>query len=144
MRSRDARACVLAFLHFCILAFACAACGSSAAPPDVHETVVWDRLGAWSGHANMQTESFLGQVGALRLRWETHAPATPGGGSFHLTVHSAVSGRTMADAVTTTGAGSGTAFVSDDPHMFYLVIEAKDLQWSVIVEEPVTRRTAAR
>ncbi len=92
----------------------------------------------------MQTESFLGEIGALRLRWETRNPATPGGGTFHLTVHSAVSGRTMADAVQATGAGSGTAFVSDDPHMFYLVIDAKDLEWSVVVEEPVSRRTAAR
>jgi hypothetical protein len=118
-----------------------AACGASSSPP--HETIIWDRLGAWTGRGNMQTESFLGEVGALRLRWETRNPSAPGAGTFHLTVHSAVSGRTMADAVRTTGAGSGTAFVSDDPHMFYLVIEAKDLEWSVVVEEPVARRTAA-
>ena len=50
----------------------------------------------------------------------------------------------MADAVTAAGAGSGTAYVSDDPHMFYLVIDSKDVDWSVTVEEPVGRSVAAR
>jgi hypothetical protein len=113
-------------------------CGSRPAPPDA-DRVVWKKLGAWAGHGNTQTESFIGEIGALRLRWETRNPPSPGAGTFHLTVNSAVSGRTMADAVNTTGAGSGTAFVSDDPHMFYLVVESKDLDWSVTVEEPVGR-----
>ena len=113
-------------------------CGSRPAPPAA-DHVVWSKLGAWSGHGDMQTESFLGEIGALRLRWETKNPPEPGAGTFHLTVHSAVSGRLMADAVTATGADSGTAFVSDDPHMFYLVVDSKDLDWSVTVEEPVAR-----
>jgi hypothetical protein len=103
--------------------------------------MVWRQLGAWSGHGNMQTESFLGEIGALRLRWQTTNPPSPGAGTFHLTVHSAVSGRLMDDAVNTKGAGSGTAYVSDDPHMFYLVIDSTDLDWSVTVDEPVGRTT---
>ena len=122
-----------------------AACGPPppGTPAEVRETIDWGHLGTWSGRGDMQTESFLGEIGALRLRWETRNPQEPGAGSFHVTVHSAVSGRTMADVIQTTGAGAGTAFVSDDPHLFYLVIDAHGLDWSIIVEEPVARRSAS-
>ncbi len=125
----------IALLVICLSA----ACSSRPAPPAEH--MVWHQLGAWSGHGNMQTESFLGEVGALRLRWQTKNPPAAGAGAFHLTVHSAVSGRLMDEAVDTKGAGSGTAYMSDDPHMFYLVIDSTDLDWSVTVEEPVGRTT---
>jgi hypothetical protein len=97
--------------------------------------VAWRRLGSWSGRGDAQTESF--DIGSqIRIRWETKNEATPGAGTFAVTVNSAVSGRDLALAVDHQGAGRDIAYVGVDPHYSYLVISSKDVDWSIIVEEP--------
>lgn len=61
----------------------------------------------------------------------------PWAGSFHLVVHSAISGRPLQDAVRQQGNGHGIAYVSEDPRLYHLVIESSGLDWSVAVEEAV-------
>jgi len=102
--------------------------------------VVWRKLGAWSGHGSLQTESFTSETGALRVRWEARLPgpaAPPGPAVFRLNAHSAISGRLLQGVVDQAGAGSGTGYVQQDPHVFYVVVESNALNWSFTVEEAV-------
>ena len=102
--------------------------------------IVWDRLGEWSGKGSVQTESFMGESGALRIKWQTRAiPGRPEG-TFLLTIHSAISGRPLQVAVDQRGSGGDTAYVSEDPRVFFAVIEATDLEWTFEVAEPIGTR----
>lgn len=127
-----------------------AACGARAEQPPkpAERTVVWRQLGSWSGHGSMQTESFTSDTGALRVRWETSAPpsgvatGSPEGlryesGVFRLTAHSAISGRPLQQVVDHAGAGSGVGYVQQDPHVFYVVVESSQVNWTFTVEEAI-------
>src|SRR5215831_12160667 len=52
------------------------------------EAVVWKPLGAWSGRGNLQTESFVGLTGSLRMHWQTKNESPKGKGTFRLILHS--------------------------------------------------------
>ena len=128
----------------CLLVLVLALCGCRARAedpkPPAPRNVVWHKLGSWSGHGSRQTESFTSDTGALRIQWETtHEPA-PGRGRFHLTAHSAISGRILQEVVDTKGAGSGTGYVQQDPHVFYMVIDSDGLDWAFTVDEATVYR----
>jgi hypothetical protein len=89
----------------------------------------------------MQTEGFIGN-GALRVVWETRNEAVPNTGTFEVNLHSGVSGRPLAQVVEQRGAGHGTAYVSEDPRDFYLLVESTNLDWSVTVEEAIAATAA--
>jgi len=77
--------------------------------------------------------------GQLRVRWRTSVAGPNGGkaGVFRLTAQSSISGRPMEVPVDTKGPGEGTAFVDQDPHVLYFVVESSDLDWSFTVEDSV-------
>jgi len=106
-------------------------------------TVVWRKLGSWSGHGSTQTDPFISDTGSLRLRWETRDETAPGAGFFRVTVHSDVSGRPLVLAIDIRGVGRDTTYVSEDPRSFFLVVESANLDWSLAAEEGVAA-TAAR
>jgi hypothetical protein len=108
-------------------------------PPSAKQAVGWHMLRSWSGQGNAQTESFTSDSGQLRIRWRTTHEGVSNGlaGRFRLTAHSAISGRPMQMAVDEQGRGEGTAYVGDDPHEFYFVVESANLDWSFTVEEAV-------
>jgi len=110
-------------------------------PQPAKGTVAWHPLGSWSGRGNLQTESFTSDTGTLRIRWETvpqpGAGAEDGGGAFRVTAHSAISGRPLQEVVDHAGVGNGVGYVQQDPHVFYLVIEASRLNWKFTVEEAI-------
>jgi len=111
------------------------ACGT---PPPQHvpkEVVIWKNLGTWSGRGNTQTESFLGLTGALRMHWQTKNETPKGTGTFRLILQSAISGRALQEPVDEKGLGEGTAYVAEDPRVFYISIESANLDWSFTVEE---------
>ena len=123
-------------------AAACWACDSRAdpKPQGAARGVVWRPLGSWSGRGSLQTESFTSDTGALRVRWETtlpraDSPAAPG--VFRLNAHSAISGRLLQPVVDQAGVGSGVGYVQQDPHVFYVVVESNQLNWTFTVEEAV-------
>ncbi len=61
---------------------------------------------------------------------------TPGGtGTFRLILQSAVSGRALQETVDEKGLGEGTAYVAEDPRVFYMSVESANLDWSFTVEE---------
>jgi hypothetical protein len=102
--------------------------------------VAWHRLGSWSGVGNTQTESFESGSGSLRVEWKTSNETVPGKGTFRLAFHSSISGRELQMAVDRTGAGAGTAYVQQDPHVFFAKVESANIEWSFTVDEAVTTR----
>ena len=117
--------------------FLVSACGTPAAEPAQKEVVVWKKLGEWSGNGNVQTESFIGLTGALRMHWRTKNEAPSGAGTFKLILQSAISGRELQQTVDETGTGEGTAYVAEDPRAFYMSVESSNVDWWVTVEEAV-------
>ena len=113
------------------------ACGTPSAERVQKEVVVWKKLGEWSGSGNIQTESFIGLTGALRMHWRTKNEAPPGAGTFKLILQSAISGRELQETVDETGTGEGTAYVAEDPRAFYMSVESSSVDWWVTVEEAV-------
>jgi hypothetical protein len=113
-----------------------ASCGGDV-PRARTPTVVWRKLGSWSGRGSMQTDPFISDTGSLRLRWETRNEPTPGTGIFRVTLHSDVSGRALVVAVDARGVGHDTTYVSEDPRPFFLAVESANLDWTVEAEEGV-------
>lgn len=122
------------------------ACGprrKEPAPPPAERTVVWRRLGSWSGHGSLQTESFTSDTGTLRVSWEAslipaaQGTAPKGPPAFRLDAHSAISGRLLQQVIDHAGPGSGIGYVQQDPHVFYVVIESTQLNWRFTVEEAI-------
>jgi len=107
------------------------------------EAVVWKPLGSWSGRGNLQTESFVGLTGSLRMHWQTKNESPKGKGSFRLILHSAVSGRELQEPVDHQGVGEGTEYVAEDPRVFFMSAESSNLDWSFSVEEAVFGSRAA-
>jgi len=97
----------------------------------------WRPIAAWSGRGDTQTESFNIESTQWRIKWATMGAASPGAGSFHVAVHSAVSGRPLQEAVEQHGDGRGFAYVTEEPRLFELVIDSRGLDWSIAVEEAV-------
>jgi hypothetical protein len=102
--------------------------------------VVWHRIGTWSGVGSLQTESFESGTGSLRVQWKTTNETAPGQGTFRLAFHSSISGRELQVAVDRKGTGADTAYVQQDPHVFFAKVESANLEWSFTVDEAVTTR----
>jgi hypothetical protein len=118
--------------------YLCACDAGMMKPPKAVETD-WKAVGSWSGHGDLQTESFTSDTGGFRVRWETRRESPPGAGRLRVVFHSGDSGREIMEAVDTRGNGSGTAEVGDRPRWYFLTIESANLEWVVTVEEPVSR-----
>lgn len=116
---------------------ACAACRAPAPSKPKPGTIGWRPIGTWSGHGDLQTESFNIDGGEWRVKWETKNETRPGAGGFRVTAHSAVSGRPIQLAVDHRGVGHGIGIVTEDPRLYHLVIESANVDWSIVVEEAV-------
>jgi len=103
-------------------------------------TVIWEHLGEWSGNNSIQTESFTGETGALRITWEAKAAAGSPDASFLLVIHSAISGRPLQTAVDLKGSGASVAYVNEDPRVFFAVVDAKDTEWKFSIDEAIGTR----
>lgn len=118
------------------------ACRRHEPPPARSEPqILWRPIGSWSGHGNSQTESFHGETGALRIRWDARPePADGRAGTFRVTAHSAISGRILEEVVDRQGPGSGVDYVNTEPHTFYISVEATGLSWTFSVDEGIPGR----
>ena len=105
--------------------------------------MVWRKLGTWSGHGSMQTDPFISDTGSLRLRWETSREAAAGTGTFRITLHSDVSGRSLLVAVDVRGVGRDTTYVTEDPRPFFLAVESANLDWTIEADEAVAATAPA-
>lgn len=116
-----------------LLAIAFAACNHT----QPKQAIGWRPIGTWSGHGNAQTDSFNIDSGQWRIKWSTTNESPAGAGTFRATVHSAVSGRPLMEAVDHKGAGKGVAYVNEDPRLFDIDVESANIDWTVAVEEGV-------
>jgi hypothetical protein len=136
-RHQEPRAQNLSLLLVCLLS--ASACGNqqAAAPHQIpKQEIAWRTVGTYSGHGSEQSASFTSDNGAMRILWE----AKPSGGesssgAFRITIHSAISGRPLLVAVDHKGPGKGTAFVGEDPRVFFAEVDSHDLDWSFTVQE---------
>jgi hypothetical protein len=115
-------------------------CGSSPQPPSPPQptAINWHTIGTWSGRGSKQTDSFTSDTGVLRIEWRAMpVDVSRKPGTFRLTVHSSISGRPVGVAVDHPGAGSGTAFVMEEPRVFFTNVDADDLDWSFTIQERV-------
>ena len=137
---RAARALAAALVAGALTLSACGPRADAKPQPAAKPGVLWRPLGSWSGRGSLQTESFTSETGALRVKWQTTSqqsePAKPSG-VFRLNAHSAISGRLLQPVVDQAGVGSGVGYVQQDPHVFYVVVESNQLNWTFTVEEAV-------
>lgn len=117
-----------------VLAVALSACGSH---PPPKPAIGWRPVGTWSGRGNAQTDSFEIDSGQWRIKWAARNENPPGAGSFHATVHSAVSGRPLLEEIDHQGPGRGITYVNEDPRLFDIYIDSANIDWLVTVEEAV-------
>ena len=110
-----------------------AACGPSPPPPSTHVAVTRP-AGSWNGTGSM-TIGFNSDSGRFRVRWQTRQGQFAPGGTFKLTVHSAVSGRPIQAIADHSGEGSGATDVADDPRPYNFMVESANLEWSISVDE---------
>ncbi len=111
-------------------------CNSAPAKPKTPQ-IGWRYIGDWSGRGSTQTDSFNIENTQWRIKWEAKGDTTPSTGKLLIMVNSAVSGRPIALGVETKGNGKGIAYVTEDPRLYYLVIDSSGLDWSFKVEEAV-------
>ena len=136
MQAQRGRRRAAPFLFLLIL---CGSCGGSSPQPvtdaqSVGET--WNTVRSFSGDGDEQLESFTSDTGALRIDWEAVPKpdaATPG--TLRVAIHSAISGRPLAVPIDRRGPGKGTAFVSEEPRVFFFEVQSKDLRWKLTVSE---------
>jgi hypothetical protein len=125
----------LLFLVLCI--FLAVTCSCSRHAPARKSVTLWQRLGSWSGHDNLQTGSFVSNTGYLRITWETSHETKPNAGTFRLNIMSSISGRSLLTAVDVRGVAHDTAFVNEDPRPFYAVVESSNVDWKFTVDEGI-------
>jgi hypothetical protein len=110
------------------------ACASPPQPPPASIAAI-RQLGTWEGSGS-RTIGFTSESGRLRVKWKTKS-GPQAGGSFRLTVHSAVSGRPLQVIADHQGPGGATVDFADDPRPYNLMVDSSGVHWSVSVEEIV-------
>ena len=98
---------------------------------------LWHELGTWSGSGDRQTESFDVTTGSMRLTWQTLQEGAPDTVHFRVSLHSAISGRSLQTIIDTQEAGAGTVDLAANPRVAYLLIESGQLDWRVTLQEAV-------
>jgi len=119
----------------CVLMMSACQSNSKSAPKPAE--MGWSPVASWSGHANYQTDSFNIGTGQWRIKWEARPAQSAANSNFRVTVHSSISGRFVTVAVDHQGAGSGIAYVSEDPREFFLVVDSSGVEWKMEVQEGV-------
>jgi hypothetical protein len=109
-----------------------AGCRSPETPPP-QPAAVSRPAGSWQGRGST-TIGFVSDTGRFRVTWETRNAQPPGGGTFRLTVHSAVSGRPMEVIADHRGEGHGSADFADDPRVYNFMVDSENIDWSFTVD----------
>ena len=123
---------------FVLAALLCAACTPDAQPRQGARVATWRPIQSWSGHGHAQLGTFPTGGGPLRFHWQAEARAGAAPSPLKIRLHSADSGRILADVVDQQGGGAGSTEIIGDHQRFYMTIEAADLDWTIKVEEAVT------
>jgi hypothetical protein len=92
-------------------------------------------VGSWSGRGTRTVGDVPSDTGRFRILWQTSNESTPGGGTFKLTLRSAISGRTIGIVADTRGVGAGTAQYDEGPRTYDFLVESANVDWTFKVEE---------
>ena len=108
----------------------------SPAPPEPQPIVAVTRtVGSWSGRGTRTVGDVSSETGRIRIHWETANESPAGGGTFKLTLRSAISGRTIGIVADQRGTGAGTAAYDEGPRTYDFLVESTGVDWSFRVEE---------
>jgi hypothetical protein len=127
---------VLGLAAFLIAGGACMACRSEPQARPAQAVLAWHEVATWKGRGSTQLDTFSIDGWTWRIRWETKNAPAQSRGSFHVEAHSADSGRLLAEPIDVKGNGRDTAYVTELPHRYYLVVDSSDVDWSMTVDEP--------
>ena len=108
-------------------------------PSIAPETTEWRRVGSWSGRGNQQLETFAIEGWIWRVQWEARHASDRNAGNLRVAALSADSGREIAEITDVRGTDHDTKYLSDLPRRYYLVVTSSDVDWSLVVEEPVLK-----
>ena len=92
-------------------------------------------VGSWSGRGTRTVGDVPSETGRFRILWQTSNESPPGGGTFKLTLRSAISGRTIGIVADTRGVGAGTAQYDEGPRTYDFLVESANVDWTFKVEE---------
>ena len=107
-------------------------------PPPAQQEAVWQTVRSWSGQGHQQLDSFTSDSGALRIQWKAALlDGSDDSAMFRVAIHSSISGRPLAMPVDHRGAGEGTAFVSEDPRVFFAVVDSRGVSWSIAIQDRI-------
>jgi hypothetical protein len=112
----------------------------SYAPPPRERTATWQAVGTWSGRGSILLGTFTIDSGDWRVLWEAKNEAAPGAGRLEVTLHSADSGRHLADVVKQTGVGRGTVPMTEHARRFYLSVDSVNVDWTLTAEQAALRK----
>jgi hypothetical protein len=113
------------------------ACAGAEQRSDARVTT-WRNAGSWSGRGSAQLATFPTGGGPLRIHWEARNESPRAAGRLAIRLHSADSGRVLAEVADQKGEGADTKDIADDHQRFYLTVDAANVDWAVRVEEAVT------
>jgi hypothetical protein len=126
------------------LAAPSAACRPPESDRATDRIVGWHQVGRWAGRGDTHSSTFTSDTGEFRLHWEAANETAPGEGTLRVQFRSGDSGRVIMQPVDHRGTGRGTVQVADAVRWYYLAIESANVDWAIVVEEPVIGRTAPR
>jgi hypothetical protein len=96
---------------------------------------IWRSVANWTGRGNATLATFPIAAGHIRVSWETTNESPPGAAAFRVRLHSADSGRVLAEVADQRGIGAATTEITDDHQRFYLTVESANVDWSIRVDE---------
>jgi hypothetical protein len=115
------------------------ACAGGAEQRADGRVTTWRSAGSWSGRGSAQLATFPTGGGPLRIHWETRNESPAGAGRFTLRLHSADSGRVLAEVVDQKGESVSSKDIADDHQRFYLTVDSASVEWTIRVDEAITR-----
>jgi len=121
-----------------LAAVLCAGCTTATEEGGRRAVATWRSIQSWSGRGDAQLATFPTGGGPLRFHWQAVSHENASSGKFRIRLHSADSGRALADVADQQGGGDGRTDIIDDHQRFYLSVEAADFDWSIRVEEAIT------
>ena len=121
-------------LVLALVATACREKPADAPPGRVAES---RRLGAWTGKGST-TLGFVSESGSFRITWTTRNQDAARPGTFQVMLRSGISGRPIKIIADHRGDGGASVEFGDDPRMYEFLVESRDIDWSISVEETFT------
>ena len=134
---QDCRRSTLRACATVVICLFCTACGPNPKPAAKTNAVGWRPIAKWSGRGDVQTDSFNIEGGQWRIKWTTSNEQPPGTGTFKVTANSAISGRPIAIPIDHKGPGHDVAYINEDPRLYHLVIESRNIDWTIAIEDSV-------